>query len=653
MKNLIKQRLKKLANQADSAHEIEEENRWHLYALSQLSALLEVYQKLSAGSSSQIIGETLPFIQKITECHTLAYCAIKSGVLDFNPDLINQEKHRERTQKDLNLLRQRGDLDAALQTQIPQVFRCENRTLIAVALITPSRIRGVFVAYINNIRQFKEHHKKGLHAIVQNCAYALESQELNNVIKGQNEHLIQSYICRTAELKEQYKLDRLTRLPNRQTLQTSLQHHVERARFTHKKLALVLLNLDLFGLVNESLGHLAGDDLLQTVSQRLVQSLHKIYAQNSRLHGAYALSHFGGDEFCILLSDLEQSEQINQLMIQLSLDLLKPYQYEGHEIIQTFSAGICVFPEHASKPEDLLAHANAALNQSKRKGRNQCSFYLPDANERVVDQLLLSRKLHQALDAQEFELHFQPQFNVITGEVTGFEALIRWPMKEGGMCPPDQFIPLAEELGLIVPIGNWVIEAACKQIRALHDEGFDHIPVAINIAAQHFCHGDFIKTLTTSISKHNIKTHLLELELTERIVIAEKEALLTLKTLRDLGFKIAIDDFGTGYSSLSYLKNFPVDCLKIDKSFIADIPGDKGSKAIVTAITQLAKDIGLAVIAEGVERLEQLEFIQSIGCVEAQGYYYSKALPARDVLVFLQNRQGKAATSFGYPAAGF
>lgn len=638
MRKLTKQRVIKSSIQTSSANELEENNRWHLDALSLLSALLETYQKLSHGCSTQIIVETLPFIQKLTDCQALAYFSIKPDGFGYGPDLITDEKYREKFEKDFKVLNQRDDFATLLQSQIPLVLRCEGRTLVMVALITPSRLRGVFFAYIDGVRHFQEHHKKGLHAIVQNCAYALESHELNHVIKGQNEHLIKSYVYRTAELKEQHKFDRLTRLPNRQYVQASLQHCVERAQLTHKKLAIVLLNLDLFSLVNESLGHHAGDSLLQTVSQRLTQSLHKIHAQNTRLHSAYTLCHFGGDEFCILLSDLDHVDQISHLMMQLSLDLAKPYQYDGQEIIQTFSAGISVFPEHANKPEELLAYANTALNQSKRKGRNQYCIYLPNKNERAVDQLILSRKLHKALDEHEFVLYFQPQFNVLTGEITGFEALIRWPMADGSMCPPDLFIPLAEDLGLIVAIGKWVIEEACRQLRTLRDAGFGNIPVAINIAAQHFCSEDFIKTLTSSICQYNIPAHLVELELTERIVMAEKEALITLKALRNLGFKIAIDDFGTGYSSLSYLKNFPVDCLKIDKSFIADIPEDKGSKAIVTAITQLAKDIGLVVIAEGVERPEQLEFIRTIGCVEAQGYYFSKPLSAEDTLCFLQNR---------------
>ena len=637
----LRQHLKKKRPHTYRLDDLEERNRWHLHTLNVISELLDMYRQLDARTNAhQFITRTIPYILKITPFEAIGFCSIKSTASTATIDHINNESYSTYLHQDMDTLLQRGDFEAALHSHTPKTYRCNNRTLVLASLITPSRIRGLFIAYVSNSNVFKEHHKKGLHTIVHNCAYALESHELHHVIKGQNEHLIKSFVSRTAELKERQNTDSLTQLPNRQHLQKSLQHYIDRARFTNKKLALVLLNLDLFKLVNESLGHLAGDSLLQNISQRLVKSLQRIHASNfSDQNSAYTISHLGADEFCILLSDIDHVEQINHVMMQLSLDLLKPYQHDSHEIIQTFSAGISIFPDHTLSGSELLTFANIALTHSKSKGRNQYAFYDHDKNDRAVDQLHLSRKLHQALNENKFILHFQPQINMLTHEISGIEALIRWPLNEGIMIPPDRFIPLAEDMGLIVPIGNWVIEETCKHLQQLQCAGFGDIPISVNIAAQHFCRDDFVKTLTATVNHYNLPARLIELEVTERIVMAEKEAVFTLNALRNFGFRIAIDDFGTGYSSLSYLKNFPVDRLKIDKSFIADIPDDKGSKAIVTAITQLARNIGLSVIAEGIENIHQANFMQSIGCLEAQGYFYSKPLCAENLMVFLQNNR--------------
>lgn len=639
----LRQHVKKKRPHTYRLNDLEERNRWHLHTLNVINELLDTYRQLDARTNAQqFITLTIPYILKITPIEVIGFCSIKSTDSAATITHINNEGYSAFLHQDLDTLQQRGDLEIALHSHAPKTYRCNNRTVVLASLITPSRVRGVFIAYVSSVNTFKEHHKKGLHTIVQNCAYALESHELHHVIKGQNEHLIKSFVSRTTELKERQNTDSLTQLPNRQHLQKSLQHYVDRACFTNKKLALILLNLDLFKLINESFGHLAGDSLLQNISQRLVKSLQRIHASHfSDQSSAYTISHLGADEFCILLSDIDHVEQINHVMMQLSLDLLKPYQHDSHEIIQTFSAGISIFPDHTLSGNELLTFANIALTQSKSKGRNQYAFYDHDKNDRAVDQLYLSRKLHQALSENKFLLHFQPQINMLTHKITGIEALIRWPLDNGVMVPPDRFIPLAEDIGLIVPIGNWVIEEACKHLQQLQMAGFGEIPISINIAAQHFCRNDFVKTLTSTVNHYNIPARLIELEVTERIVMAEKEAVSTLNTLRNFGFRIAIDDFGTGYSSLSYLKNFPVDRLKIDKSFVADIPNDKGSKAIVTAITQLAKNIGLSIIAEGIENIHQANFIQSIGCLEAQGYFYSKPLCAEDLMVFLQNNRAQ------------
>lgn len=618
---------------------LEETNRWHLHTLNVISSLCSLYQKPSIGKDPiHLIKETVPFILQVTPFSAVGFCSLSASENDIKLDYVNKHDEASSLRKDLERLIASGEFAWSLHSHIPQLHHINKRTLVLASIATPTRIRGIFIGRVAPHSTFKEHHKKGLHAIIQNCAYTLESNELQHVIKGQNENLIRSLVSQSAKLKAKNSVDHLTNLPNRQYFQGEVRQHLVHAASTGEKLAIVLLNLDLFKRVNESLGHNAGDRLLQTISQRLLHSLKKaeINRTEQESHSAYSLSHFGADEFCILLTDICSLEQIEKVMHQLSTDFSKPLAFDTGEIIQTFSAGISLFPDNAETAEELLQFADIALDRAKKKGRNQYIFYKNDGQFHVVDQLGLSRNLHRALEKNEFTLHFQPQMDTRRNRVTGIEALIRWTDHTGKSTPPDKFIPLAEDTGLIIPIGRWVIEEACKNLRHLQDLGFVDIPISINIAAQQFSEYNFIEILSSMVEKYQLKTEMIELELTERTVMGDiKATISTLIALRNSGYKIAIDDFGTGYSSLSYIKHLPIDRLKIDKSFIADIPYDKGSIAIVKAITQLAHGINLDVIAEGVENLTQVNLINSLGCNEAQGYLYSKPLCIEELIGFL------------------
>ncbi|MBL4608118.1 MAG: bifunctional diguanylate cyclase/phosphodiesterase [Pseudomonadales bacterium] len=619
---------------------LEETNRWHLHTLNVISALCNLYQKPKAIKDPvHLISQTAPYILQVTPFSVLGFCSLSSDNNEVDLDYINNEQEKENLRKDLEYLIESGDFAWALHSHIPQVYHQSNRTTVLASVTTPTRIRGIFIGHVPASSHFKEHHKKGLHAIIQNCAYALESHELQHVIKGQNEHLIKSFISQNAKLKAQESVNQLTNLPNRQNFKTTVQQHLEHAASTGEKVAVVLLNLDLFKRVNESLGHDVGDYFLKAISQRLLQSLKQaeINRTQQETHSAYSLSHFGADEFCILLTDICSLDQIKKVMLQLNVDFSKPHTYENEVIIQTFSAGISLFPDNSNNATELLQFADIALDQAKKKGRNQYLFYANDEQFRVIDQLSLARDLHRALEKEEFTLFFQPQINTKINKVTGIEALIRWTDHKGQTIPPDKFIPLAEDTGLIIPIGNWVIDEACRNLKILQDFGFHDIPMSINIAAQQFAEHDFVETLSKTVEKYQLSTELIELELTERVVMGDvKTAISTLMELRNAGYKIAIDDFGTGYSSLSYIKHLPIDRLKIDKSFISDIPRDRGSVAIVKAITQLAQGINMEVIAEGVENLMQVEMINSLGCYEAQGYLYCKPICMEDLISYLR-----------------
>ena len=623
----------------DRLEHLEETNRWHIHTLNVISSLCNLYQKQNKPTDPHhIIRETVPFILQVTPFETVGFCTFSSSNNEIELNYINQPQEEKKLRKDLETLIQNDKFSWALHSHIPQLYQLKNYTLVLAPITTPTRVRGMFIGKVPERTKFKEYHKKGLHAIIQNCAYALESHELQLVIKGQNEHLIKSFVSQSAKIKAHSNEDHLTKLPNRKNFQNTVQQHIEHTVSTGEKLAIVLLDLDFFKRVNESLGHDAGDHLLKAISQRLRQSLKnsKLNCTHENTHSAYTLSHFGADEFCILLTDISSLEQIKKVMLQLCIDFSKPHTYEKNEIIQTFSAGISLFPDNAGTATELLQFADIALDQAKKKGRNQYLFYANDEKFRVVDQLSLSRKLHRAMEQQEFSLHFQPQVNTKLHTVTGLEALIRWKDKNGHMIPPDKFIPLAEDTGLIIPIGNWVIDEACKHLKMLQDIGFYNIPMSINIATQQFEEQSFIKMLSATIKKYQLSTEFIELELTERIVMGDmKSTISKLVDLRNDGYKIAIDDFGTGYSSLSYIKHLPIDRLKIDKSFISDITQDKGSAAIVKAITQLAHGINLDVIAEGVETPMQVNLINSLGCHEAQGYLYSKPLCFEELVTFL------------------
>ena len=628
---------------------LEETNRWHNHTLNVISSLSSLYQKQSLPKDKDhIIRETVPFILQIAPLETVGFCSFSSSNNEIDLTYINNPLEEHSLREDLELLIRSDRFSWALHSHCPQLYQLNNRTIVLAPITTPTRIRGMFIGRVLKNSQFKGHHKKGLHAIIQNCAYALESRELQIVIKGQNEHLIKSFISQSAKIKVQNNVDNLTHLPNRGNFQLTVKQHIEHTEYTGEKLAVVSLDLDFFKRVNESLGHDAGDHLLKAVSQRLLQSL-KSSRLNNQLedtHSAYTLSHFGGDEFCILLTDISNLDQLKRVMLQLSVDFSKPHTYNGKEIIQTFSAGISLFPDNGKTASELLQFANIALDQAKKKGRNQYLFYANDEQFKVVDQLSLSRNLHRAMEQKEFSLHFQPQINTKLNTVTGLEALIRWENSSGGFISPDTFIPLAEDTGLIVPIGDWVIDEACKHLRALQDLGFHGIPMSINIATQQFEKQNFIDSLSSTLQKYQLDTTSIELEITERVVMGDiKSTISKLVTLRNNGYKIAIDDFGTGYSSLSYIKYLPIDRLKIDKSFISDISDDKGSYAIVKAITQLAQGVNLDVIAEGVETVSQMDLINSLGCNEVQGYLYSKPVCFEQLITFLKqfNAQSEEA----------
>ncbi|WP_443114186.1 putative bifunctional diguanylate cyclase/phosphodiesterase [Herbaspirillum seropedicae] len=425
-----------------------------------------------------------------------------------------------------------------------------------------------------------------------------------------------------AEMRHQATHDALTGLPNRNMLHEHLQRALLVARQKGALTAVAFVDLDQFKFINDSLGHQVGDELLKTVAQRLQACLRE----------ADMVARQGGDEFVLVLQNQTEGEAgIAEVMQRILAAVARPWQAGDREFQVTASIGVSRYPADGKDVESLLKHADSAMYRAKEQGRNNFQFFAPWMDSQVSNRLEMLINLRRALDQDEFKLYYQPKLSLQDGRLIGAEALIRWESPQQGMVPPDRFIPFAEEAGLIVPIGEWVLRTACRQNQAWQQAGLPPIPVAVNLSPRQLNQSlpDFVAGV---LAQSGLAASWLELEITENVVMKDAEkSVATLHALKRLGLQISVDDFGTGYSSLSYLRRFPVDALKIDKSFVRDIVRDADSAAIVKAIISLAHILNLRVIAEGVEDEEQHAFLKENACDEVQGYYFGKPM---EVAVF-------------------
>ncbi|MCC7549631.1 MAG: EAL domain-containing protein [Burkholderiales bacterium] len=432
--------------------------------------------------------------------------------------------------------------------------------------------------------------------------------------------------------------DGATGLPNRQSFIEGLGKALGVARRHHRQLAIIALDLDQFKRVNDTLGHGVGNEVLLAAAQRLVATLREcdvISVSEQRLEGSEGAARLDGDEFSVLLTDLDHYHDAAKVAHRLLQELRKPFEAGGQEVFLTASIGMALYPLDGDDADSLMRNAGAAMHFAKEQGRDNYQFYSRAMNATALEKLSMESQLRKALERDEFLLHYQPKIDAATRRVVGVEALIRWQHPELGIVPPNQFIPLAEETGLIVPIGEWVLRSACEQNRAWQRARLPRTHIAVNISSPHFRQG-----LTASISEalrgSGLDPALLEVELTESILMQNVETTLaTLHEIKEMGVRLAIDDFGTGYSSLSYLKRFPLDALKIDRSFVKDLPRDPEDAAITKAIIGMAHSLRLQVVAEGVESREQLAFLQQHGCDVLQGYLFSRPVSARQLAQML------------------
>jgi diguanylate cyclase (GGDEF)-like protein len=384
--------------------------------------------------------------------------------------------------------------------------------------------------------------------------------------------------------------------------------------------------VDNFKTINDSLGHLVGDGQLKGVALRLRECL----------RDTDTLSRQGGDEFLIVLSDVRDTDSIIVIAEKILARLSEPFDIDHHELAISLSIGVAVYPDDGNDFDTLLKKSDTAMYQAKESGRNTYRFHTEQMNLDAIEHLRMRNGLRRALEHNEFELHYQPQFSLASGKIIGAEALIRWHHPDLGMVTPERFISIAEDSGLIVPIGEWVLKEACKQAVAWCRAGFPDLLIAVNLSAVQFKRGDVEESVKQALAESGLNPAWLELELTESILIKDTERVLTtVSNLKSLGVKFSIDDFGTGYSSLSYLKRFNVDKLKVDQSFVRDMADDPNDAAIVRAIIQMAKSLNLITIAEGVEDARQLALLREQQCDEVQGYYFALPMPAEEFARFV------------------
>jgi diguanylate cyclase (GGDEF)-like protein/PAS domain S-box-containing protein len=440
-------------------------------------------------------------------------------------------------------------------------------------------------------------------------------------------HDVSAAKAMTVQMSELAQFDVLTGLPNRGHLNDRIGQAITAAHRRSGKFAVLFLDLDHFKHINDSLGHPIGDKLLQSVAKRMASCVRE----------SDTISRQGGDEFIVLLSEIADAKNA-ALCAQKLLTMLRAPNFIGHHGLEiSASIGISIYPDDGLDPETLIKTADTAMFQAKEHGRNNYKFFEREMNVRAVERQSIEEDLRGALERQEFVLEYQPKIDLQTGAITGAEALIRWLHPQRGLISPLMFVPVAEESGMILPIGMWVRREACMQARAWQEAGLPQLPVAVNISVVEFRDQNFLESIRAILKETRLEAHCLELELTESVLMQHAETTtVVLQQLKAMGVQLAVDDFGTGYSSLSYLRRFPIDALKIDRSFVREITSNPDDATIVSAVISMGRSLKQRVIAEGVETREQLAFLQNQHCAEGQGYYFSRPVPPQQFVKLLE-----------------
>ena len=499
-------------------------------------------------------------------------------------------------------------------------------------LIGLSLLIVLFCAYVLQASTRLQHVKEEL---VQKEIEKSQVQLLLEQVQEQSRQLLKSKEELETEISERKKTqeklshlayhDDLTDLPNRILFMDRLRQGLIRLDFHKRSAAVLLFDLDHFKHINDTLGHNIGDILLKSVSERLKCCIRE----------GDTIARLGGDEFAIILTDLARPGDVPAIAQKIIKTLSQPFQIKGHQLFITTSIGVSLYPSDCNDPEALVKAADMALYRAKDQGRNNYQFYHPTLNIVSSERLSIETGLRQALECGGFLLHYQPQLDIATGRIIGVEALVRWHQPNGSLVSPAKFIPVAEETGLILPIGEWVLRTACRQTKAWQDAGFRNLRVSVNLSARQFHQKDLIQTIDKILIETGLDPRSLEMELTESIMQNAEKIIETLREINARGVEISVDDFGTGYSSLSYLKRLPIQTLKVDQSFVQNISTGTDDTVLVISIINLAHNLHLKAIAEGVETAEQLRFLRWLNCDRMQGYLFSRPLPTEEMTKLL------------------
>ncbi len=502
---------------------------------------------------------------------------------------------------------------------------------VALAFLLATRLQKVISGPIENLASAMHNvsREKDYSRRVEPCS----GDELGSLIESFNDMLSQVQLRDLELQKNQESLrylanhDALTKLPNRLLLGDRLQQAISKARRSQQKMALMFLDLDRFKNINDTLGHDVGDMLICQVARRLAESI----------RASDSVARFGGDEFVIILEEIHDLNHISQVTEKVLRSIEQPFELGEHQVFVTASIGVAIFKDDADNVEEILKYADMAMYRAKERGRNNFQFYTAEMNERVQKLIDIENGLRRALNLGQFVLHYQPQMDLLSGRLIGIEALLRWNHPELGLIEPEGFISQAEESGLIIPIGEWVLKTACAQNKSWHEMGFPPMAVAVNISPRQFRHRDLIRSVSCALEESGLESRYLGLEITESMVMHDVEiATEIMEELSATGVKLAIDDFGTGYSSLGYLKRFPIKRLKIDRTFVRDVNSNSNDSAIASAIVAMARSMNLEVVAEGIETETHLNCMVEKGCVMGQGYFFSRPLLPADMEDFLK-----------------
>jgi diguanylate cyclase len=470
--------------------------------------------------------------------------------------------------------------------------------------------------------------------ILENRSLLLNLQQLTEDLEEKVRLRTEELAVTNSELSKSLQItehmayhDSLSGLPNRRLFEDRLKQGIIQAKRRGNKVAVLFIDLDRFKYINDTFGHTYGDKLIQRVASRISGCLREVDT----------LSRQGGDEYSIMLDCIQSDQDVLTVVHRIQEELCQPFMIDQRDLHITVSIGIALYPDHGESVESLIQYADMAMYRAKEEGKNHHSFFNDDLSALLIKKLDLETGLRKAIEREELSLYYQPQFAITTGELIGVEALIRWKREGAGMVSPGEFIPIAEETGLIIAIGEWIIRTACHQAKAWQDKGYPPLKMSVNLSSLQFQQDELIPMIRNALSESHLEARYLDIEITESIAMNDVVQVTDkLQQLKSLGIQLSMDDFGTGFSSLSYLKKFPIDTLKIDQSFVRDISVDEDSKKIVSAILAMAFSLDMNVIAEGVETYEQLQFLRSYGCHEAQGYLFSKPIPSDQLQLLLE-----------------